>query len=599
MQLYNFLFNKGNQFSKSKEEEISIKNTRIGIITAILVLTIFGALDIIALPYHFKTTFIIRYAIVLPAGILFYILTYTKIYHQTPMAWRILLIFAGQISVITMIAIASPEEEAYWNYYIGLILIILWGGFVFKLSTVEVILASITNVLLYNVLAVFVQDMVSFDAGSKEFTHFFANNFFLVSSSVCAILGSNQLNSSAKKLVEQNRILELDKKKLLEAKKKAEESDMLKSAFLANMSHEIRTPVNAILGFSELLKRHDIDKGKEEKYLSIIQSKSTQLVQLIDDIIDISKIEANQMQINLYSVSLKQLFEDLSILYAGVLVKNEKSEELNIVFKEPAKGLDEKILLDETRFTQVVTNLVNNAIKFTEKGTIEIGYDKYDAKSLIVYVKDTGVGIPDESKELIFERFRQSDESIADNYGGTGLGLSIAKSLVELMGGEIWLESTVGKGSKFCFTIPYNVVDYAFDNMQYINSDQSYDWTGKSILIVEDEPTNMEFLKVLLNDTKATLLFAENGKEAVNVVEKNKVDAIVMDLKMPVMNGYEASKKIKLKHKKLPIIAQTAYAMQYDESKALNMGLDAYIKKPIDEKKLFPVLSNYLDNTVC
>ena len=163
------------------------------------------------------------------------------------------------------------------------------------------------------------------------------------------------------------------------------------------------------------------------------------------------------------------------------------------------------------------------------------------------------------------------------------------------MGGSIWFESSVGKGSNFCFTVPYKEAEPLSINVTYSDVKHPYDWSGKSILIVEDEPTNMEYLKILLNDTKAKLFFAENGKEAVNVVEANKVDAVVMDLKMPVMNGFEASKKIKLKHKALPIIAQTAYAMQYDENKALNMGLDAYIKKPIDEKKLFPVLSSYLD----
>jgi signal transduction histidine kinase len=507
----------------------------------------------------------------------------------------VLLILAGQLAVVAMIAVAEPSEVAYWTYYIGLILIILWAGFIFKLSTAEVILASVTNVVFYNIVAIFFQGMFNYSIGTNEFSHFFANNFFLITSSLCAIVGAGQLNSFSNRLMAQNKMLERDKRKLVEAKHKAEESDMLKSAFLANMSHEIRTPVNAILGFSELLKRHKVDKEKEGKYLSIIQSKSNQLVQLIDDIIDVSKIEANQIQINLHPVSLQRLFEDLSLLYAGILVKKEKTEQLKIFVNEPKSYFSEKVLIDETRFTQVVTNLVNNAIKFTENGTIEIGYKMYDLKNFMVYVKDTGVGIPEESKNLIFERFRQSDESIADNYGGTGLGLSIAKSLVELMGGKIWLESSSKEGSKFCFTIPYKEADSNSEIIDFSDFEHSYDWSGKSILIVEDEPTNMEFLKVLLNETKATLLFAENGKEAVSVVDHNKVDAIVMDLKMPVMNGYEASQKIKSKHKKLPIIAQTAYAMQYDESKALNMGLDAYIKKPIDEKKLFPVLSSYLD----
>lgn len=380
--------------------------------------------------------------------------------------------------------------------------------------------------------------------------------------------------------------------KLKEAMKKAEESDMLKSAFLANMSHEIRTPMNAILGFSQLLKEKKVDHVKQDKFLDIIITRSKNLLQIINDIIDISKIEANQLNIEMQEVSLNKILHELVSHYEAEMITLDKNA-VNLVFKTDGNRLTSHILSDELRLKQILTNLIGNAIKFTEKGEIEIGYN-IKGSNLEFFVKDTGVGIPSEALEQIFKRFRQADDSSTREFGGTGLGLSISKQLVELLGGKIWVNSEINKGSCFNFTIPFNPVTIPKLTQEKEN-ESSLNLLGKNILIVEDDLISMAYLIELLENTKANILKAENGIDAIEIFKSaKKVDLVLMDMNMPQMNGNIATQEMKKINKSVPVIVQSAFAMPNDKKESFKYGCDDYITKPIDSRLLISILKKFL-----
>ena len=380
---------------------------------------------------------------------------------------------------------------------------------------------------------------------------------------------------------------------LKHAKAIAEQSDKLKTAFLANMSHEIRTPMNSIIGFSNLLTDSNIEEEKKTEYLHHIIKSSNALLSLIDDIIDISKIEAGQLTITKSEFNINAAVKEIFDSFKASNTK--KTVALNLVL--PPDSDSYKLDSDVMRIRQVLSNLIGNAIKFTEKGTIEVGYDieaEGDNADIKFYVADTGIGIPKEMQETIFERFRQVDETTSRKFGGTGLGLAISKRIVMLLGGRIWVESEPGKGSIFYFTLPFKVenIEHSDDNERFISS--KYDWKDKTILIAEDEDTNFELLKAALHKTKVNVIWAVNGLEAVEICKANKnIDLVLMDIRMPKMNGYEATKKIKSFRKNLGVIALTAYAMAEDGAKSLEAGCDMYFSKPIRPSKLLSVIDRF------
>jgi len=380
---------------------------------------------------------------------------------------------------------------------------------------------------------------------------------------------------------------------LKDAKKEAEESDRLKTAFLANMSHEIRTPMNSIVGFSNLLNEPDIQSEKKDEYLQHILYSSNTLLKLIDDIIDISKIEAGQLNINMVKCKINPLL--IEVLDSFRETNKDSKVELRLNLPSDSDLL--YFRTDLLRIRQILSNLIGNALKFTEKGNIEIGYriDESKSKTYIeFYVKDTGIGIPKNKQKLIFDRFRQIDESRTRRFGGTGLGLSISKRLVEVLGGSIWVESESKKGSTFYFALPLeNGIEKDSNVVEQFQSGK-FNWKGKTILIAEDENSNFELIKATINKTKIKIVRASNGEEAVSAVKNNNVDIVLMDIRMPVMNGYDATRQIKSTYPKLPIISITAYAMSEDESKSLDAGCDKYISKPIRPGKLLEVIDEFL-----
>ncbi len=390
-------------------------------------------------------------------------------------------------------------------------------------------------------------------------------------------------------------ILTFMKKGYIREKKRAEKSDTLKSAFLANMSHEIRTPMNAILGFAQLLQE-DVTKDKRDMYIQIIKDNSENLLRIIEDIIDISKIEAGELKISEETVNLKDLFAGLgSELHQNVHEYKEK--QIEIIEDYPSEEL--LVVCDYTRLKQVLNNLISNAFKYTEKGSITIGYKREDGK-LRFFVRDTGTGIRKENLEEIFERFRKVEtEASRKIQPGTGIGLSISKNLVELMGGRIGVQSEYGIGSEFYFTLPYMAADTPVASK--VVKEKTTDWTnvdlsGRNILVAEDDAINYDFLRKALEKRGATVYHAGDGEEVLNLMEKHReIDIVLMDIMMPVMDGYQATRIVKKKYPGIPVIAQTALAMEGDEVQIRNAGCDDYLSKPIAMSDLYKAIAHYLD----
>ena len=361
---------------------------------------------------------------------------------------------------------------------------------------------------------------------------------------------------------------------LTTAKDLAEESNRLKSAFLANMSHEIRTPLNAIVGFSGILASTEEEEEKQE-YVSIIENNNTLLLQLISDILDLSKIEAGTLELNYSNIELNELMRELE---RGFLLR-VKTDAVKLEFVEPAGPC--MAYTEKNRLSQLMINLVTNAIKFTEKGSIRFGYEMRE-NELYFYVTDTGCGIPKDKQQNIFGRFVKLN-SFAQ---GTGLGLSICKTLMDHMGGRIGVESEEGKGSTFWFTLPYKPA-VKEDKKQMPKDIQpvSIERNKLTILVAEDNASNYKLFESILKHDYH-LLHAWDGMEAVEMFREHNPQIVLMDINMPVMNGYEAAREIRKYSAKIPIIAVTAFAYASDEQKVMESGFDGYMPKPINARLL-------------
>ena len=378
--------------------------------------------------------------------------------------------------------------------------------------------------------------------------------------------------------------------KLKEAIRRAEESDKLKSAFLANMSHEIRTPMNGIIGFMDLMESPDTTESQRKEYSEIIRNSSGRLLDIVNDLINISKIEAGQIEIQESVINLRNLFDEIRVQYAPII-----DEKVRFEIKGADQIPEENILVDQSKLFQVFSNLISNAAKFTPEGEISIGCS-LQGDMIEFYVKDTGEGIDPVYQDIIFDRFRQADARPSRLKGGTGLGLSICKAYIEKIGGEIRLESEKGKGSTFYFTVPYKPVEYIKSDEETLKGERSNFKKGGVILIVEDELYNYLFAEYVLKDHGYRIIHSESGQKAIEYIRLYpEIGLVIMDIRLPDISGYEVTREIKMMRPDLPVIALTALALSGDRESALTAGCDDYLKKPITKEKLIESISYFLE----
>ncbi len=378
---------------------------------------------------------------------------------------------------------------------------------------------------------------------------------------------------------------------LVDARKKADSANIHKNYFLANMSHEIRTPMNSVLGFSDLLKDDEVTREERDRYIEIIDSNAHQLLKLIDDIIDVASIESNQLKISMGECKVAQMLSNLKEIHTK---NNKLKPEVRFVLNYPEEYKNLSIKTDCGRLQQVISNLLNNALKFSDKGSINFGFNIED-EGIAFYVKDQGIGIPQEKIDEIFTRFNQLNYGKEAVFGGTGLGLAISKGITELLGGSIVVDSVVGQGSEFKVAFPS--VSYSqnkpVETKAQPKTDYNNSFKGKKILIAEDEPLVQIYFKATLKAFDLDIVFANDGEEAVNLYN-NDIDIVLMDIRMPKMNGYEAIEKILETNPAAKIIVHTAYAMVEEKEKCIKAGCVGYINKPISRNVLLEELKKHL-----
>ena len=380
---------------------------------------------------------------------------------------------------------------------------------------------------------------------------------------------------------------------LISEKIKAEENDKLKSIFLANMSHEIRTPMNAIMGFSGLLIEHNVDEDDKIQYLEIIRNSSNRLFQLINDIIDLSKIEARQLTINNSVCNLSDILTNSIELFRKSELLQKKPE-LELVLKLQHEYKKINFFSDCLRVQQVLENLISNAIKYTSKGTIEVGCSlkTEDSGEVIeIYVKDSGIGISEAMSTLVFERFRQVEE--AQYHEGAGLGLSISKGILDLLGGKIWFKSKINVGTTFFFSIPY-IKSEEKTGHTIRTKEVIPELHGMNIIIAEDDYNSFRYLQLVLGGQNANISHADNGLKLMEMIRIQIPDLIFLDINMPVMSGFEVLSAMRKEGLATRIIAQTAYAMPTEKEKCLKEGCNGYISKPIKKAELFEVINTVI-----
>lgn len=397
------------------------------------------------------------------------------------------------------------------------------------------------------------------------------------------------------KIAENISYLKKIEKDLKKAKQDAELANNYKNNFIANMSHEIRTPINTIIGFSELIKHENLSQQKRNKYSEIIEENSQSLLRLIDDIIDIAKIEANELKIRKEACSLGELFTELELTYNNFLKKKDKLN-LDLVFQLPTQSHHDVIFTDPYRLKQILNNLYINALRHTDSGKIEIGYNILNDSKIQFFVSDTGKGIPHSELKNIFKRFTQNGDPLSSEVSGSGLGLSICKDLATLLGGDIHVKSIEGEGSIFVLTIPYDKIKIPMVRpVSKPTTSLRYDFKDYTIMIAEDTPYNYEYLYSILNKTGANVIWAKDGIDVLKLYEKSKVDLILMDIQLPEINGYEATSQIRKNNHDLPIIAQTAYAMAEDKQKCIESGCNEVLVKPIRMDEVLSTVAKYLN----
>ena len=578
----------------------SLLQVRVAFVLVAFLYAIFGYLDSVIFPDIAKMFHLIRYAFVIPIFTLVLVLSYTKLFHKIWQGLLFLSTIAGGLGVSVMIFFV-PEN---YLYYAGMMLIFSACYFFIKLRFLFATIAGWSVLLIYNLGIIFYADFPA---------DFILNtNFFFISANIIGMFAAYNIEYYARRNFILN--LELDKeKKIVEdinknlenkvlgrtlemqkAKEVAEKSDQLKSAFLANMSHEIRTPMNGIMGFAKLLKEPNLKNENQQKYIQIIEKSGLRMLNIINNIVDISKIEAGLMKVNAKPSNLNQQLDYICTFFRPDI----EAKGMTLISKCDLPDSESMITTDREKVFSIFTNLVKNAIEYSDEGAIEIGYVVKDQK-IEFYVKDKGIGIPEFRQKAIFERFIQSDIENKMARQGAGLGLSISKAYVDMLDGNIWVESEEGVGSTFYFTLPYQVQAGKNAKMKEVSHSpiEVDDIQNMKILVAEDDEASEILLSLIVQDFAKEILVARTGLEAVDLAKKNPdVNLILMDIQMPYMNGYEATRRIRRFNKEVIIVAQTAFALSGDNKKSIEAGCNEYTTKPIIKENLIAIIAKYFKN---
>jgi len=393
---------------------------------------------------------------------------------------------------------------------------------------------------------------------------------------------NEKLKEQYEEIESQNEELRQSNTELKKAKEKAEESDRMKTIFLANVSHELRTPLNGIIGFSGLLQKRDLEEEKIKQYSSIIDQSGKQLLTIINDLLDISSMDKDNIEIIRTKVDINGMMDELKTLYSQTRLQFKK-EPIELATRYGAD--DFSFFSDEKRLKQIFINLLNNAYKFSKSGKIVFGYF-FDNNSVVFFVEDKGIGIDPKNQEMIFDRFKQVESNFSRKYSGMGLGLSIVKNLVELMKGRIWLKSELGKGSTFYFSFSLENNDH---NLIIRNASEI---KNLNVLIVEDEDVNAEYLSEVLKGKVKKTMIACGGFQAIEMLKGGtEVDLVLLDIHMPGLDGVETFKMIRKSGNSVPVIAQTAFANTEDRERFIDIGFDGYLSKPMTEAQLVDEIS--------
>ncbi len=491
-------------------------------------------------------------------------------FHITFAKW---LFIVTSLTVINLVWYFNYGSRGPWFF----LLILLYSYLIFMMSGKQLFTLSI--ILIINVLILFF-----YEYGHPNILGNYPTNRERLFDYYTAIL----LSGSAAYV-----LMTMAKRSYLTQYKKAVTADKLKSSFLANMSHEIRTPLNAIVGFSNLLADGTIKEEDREEYISIINNSNETLLQLIDDILDVSLIEAEQVKINKVNFSINEMIKQLEKTYIPIL-KEKKQDSIRLKVKLPKESF--WITSDQIRINQIMMNLLNNAIKFTLRGTIEFGFEPEDNR-IKFFVKDSGIGIEQTNLEHLFDRFYKIEDNNKKLYRGTGIGLYLSKKIVEMLGGTIHVNSEYNKGSVFYFYISAELLSIepaVSEKKQTVSRPQHAFSSNGTVLIVEDDISSLVYFKKVLQGLNIPIIEATNGKEGISLFSENPdISVVLLDIQLPGVSGFDIFKEMKKIKPKIPIIAQTAFAMAGDKEKCLALGFDDYIAKPIKKEVLIKKLEKF------
>ncbi len=490
------------------------------------------------------------------------------------------LVFAKWLFIGTTLIIIN----LVWYYNYGargpwlFLLVLLYSYLIFMMSGRQLLILSI--LLIINILSLFFY----------EYQHPFTLGNYPSEKARILDFYSAILLSGATAYV----LMTMAKRAYTTQYKKAKMADKLKSSFLANMSHEIRTPLNAIVGFSNLLADGTIKEEEREEYIAIINSSNETLLQLIDDILDVSMIEANQLKTNEEPFSVNELLKKLEMTYQPILAKKKKNT-VRLKLNIPAEN--HIITSDPIRINQLMVNLLNNAIKFTEKGFIEIGFYLKN-NTIRFFIKDTGIGIEQEHLEHLFDRFYKIEDDKSKLYRGTGIGLYLCKKIAEMLNGTISVTSEPGKGSEFIFSISAKnlVVKHTDESKKKLNLQASgFSIPDSTVLLIEDDLNSRIYFRKIMEELHLTILEAPDGPSGIKLFKENPDIALVLlDIRLPGISGFDVLKELKKINPNIPVIAQTAFAMAGDKEDCMAAGFKDYISKPVNRHKLIQLLQKYI-----